>query len=170
MKKLTFLLLITSMSSYAQEKIVVVINGSDTFFESYKKTSLVICTGNELSFDEAYRLGTSAASELKQGIRTAIKWIDLNKTHKKTFKKEVCRFKAMDKELYKFHGYVDEFSKEITLLFKGKPDGSFEVTIKPYNSSYGYFIEFTNKEMIEKFKDFLDGKSANEEIADIFKN
>ena len=56
-------------------------------------------------------------------------WIDLNKTHKKSFEKEICLFKAMDKEQYKFHGYVEQFTEEMTLLFKGKSDGSFELII-----------------------------------------
>jgi hypothetical protein len=95
-------------------------------------------------------------------------WIDLNKTHKKSFEKEICRFKAMDKEQYKFHGYVEQFTEEMTLLFKGKSDGSFELIIKPYNS-YSTFIKFTDKDMVEKFKALLDGKSANKEIDDVFK-
>ena len=152
-----FLLIISCFSSSAQDKIAVTINGSEIFIETYKKSLYGGYSSNELSLDEAYRLGPSATGVLKQGIKTAIKWIDLNKTHNKTFEKEVCRFKAMDKEQYKFHGYVDQFTVEMTLLFKGKSDGSFELIIKPYNSSYSNFIEFNNKEMVEKFKDLLDG-------------
>ncbi len=87
-----------------------------------------------------------------------------------SFEKEVCRFKAMEKEQYKFHGYVEQLTEEMTLLFEGTPDGMFELIIKPYNSTYRTFIKFTEKEMIENFKNLLEGKSANEEIDDIFKN
>ncbi|WP_439880740.1 hypothetical protein ACSX1A_16485 [Pontibacter sp. MBLB2868] len=148
---------------YSQEKISVSINGADTYIETYSKSF-----GDELRLDKAYRLGPGALVTLKQGIKKALEWVKLNELHQKAFEKEICRFKVMDKEQYKFHGYVDQITSEIVLLFKGFEDGSFELMIKPYNSSYDTFIEFSDKEMLQNFDNLLNGRSANKEIDDIF--
>ncbi|GGG12774.1 hypothetical protein [Pontibacter amylolyticus] len=151
-------------TAFSQEKISVAIVGSDTYIETYSKSYY----NSELSLDKAYRLGPGALSTLKQGIKKAIEWSTLNETHQKGFEKEICRFKVMKKELYKFHGYVDGFTSEMTLLFKGYEDGSFDLVIRPYNSSFDKFIEFNDKGMVKKFNNLLHGKSANKEIDDIF--
>lgn len=166
---IVLLLLILTLNSFAQDKITVLINGSETFIEKSEKSTFKR-NGENVLLVKAYRLGSSSSSKLKEGIKTAIRWIDLNKTHKKSFEKEVCRFKAMKKELYKTFGYVDHISDEMTLMFKGKSDGSFELLIKQSNYPNQNFISFTDKEMVEKFKDLLDGKSVNKEIDDIFKH
>jgi hypothetical protein len=153
-------------NSYSQERITVATSPTDTYLETYKK--LGFKNSNELVLDDAYRLGPNSAKTLKEGIITAIKWIDLNVTHQKEFEKEICRFKAMEKELYKFHGYVDEFTVEMKLNFKGYSDGTFVLEIKEYDS-YSTFITFRNKDMVIGFRDLLDGKSADREIDDIFK-
>jgi len=160
---LIIILVCIGFKSYAQERITVLTNASETFIETYKKLY-----SNEFTLDHAYRLGPTSTKTLKEGIRIAIKWIDLNATHQKDFEKEVCRFKAMDKEPYKFHGYVDQLAVEMTLYFKGNSDGTFVLEIKQYDS-YSKFISFSDKEMIISFRDLLDGKSANKEIDDIFK-
>lgn len=162
-KHFIIILVCVGFNSYAQERITVATNAAETFIETYKKSYISV-----LILDEAYRLGPTSTKTLKEGIRTAIKWIDLNTTHQKDFEKEICRFKAMEKELYKFHGYVDEFAVEMTLNFKGYLDGTFVLEIKQYDS-YSAFITFSDKDMIISFRDLLDGKSANKEIDDIFK-
>ncbi|WP_299818106.1 hypothetical protein [uncultured Pontibacter sp.] len=160
---ITIILLLQVQFAHSQAKISVSINGTDTYIETYNKTF-----GDELSLDKAYRLGPGALVTLKQGTKKALEWGSLNELHQKAFEKEICRFKVMDKELYKFHGYVDQFTSEIVLLFKGFEDGSFELMIKPYNSSYDTFIEFSDKEMLQNFDNLLNGRSANKEINDIF--
>ena len=143
---------------------------TETLKEGNKKSY-----SNELTLDHAYRLGPTSTKTLKEGLRTAIKWIDLNVTHQKDFEKEVCRFRAMEKETYKFHGYVDQFAVEMTLYFKGNSDGTFVLEIKQndspltFNTFSDKFITFSDKKMIISFLDLLDGKSANKEIDDIFK-
>ena len=93
------ILVCVGFNSYAQERITVVTTAAEIFMETYEKSFF-----NEFTLDEAYRLGPTSTKTLKEGIRTALKWIDLNSTHQKDFEKEICRFKAMEKELYKFHG------------------------------------------------------------------
>lgn len=156
-------IIISGLNSYSQERITVAANSSQTFIETYKRSY-----SNEFILDKAYRLGPTSAKILREGIGTAIKWIDLNVIHQKDFEKEICRFKAMDKEEYKFHGYVDQLAVEIILNFKGYSDGTFEIEIKQYDS-YSVFIGFSDKDMVINFRDLLDGKSANKEIDDIFK-
>lgn len=163
-KSLIIILVFIGFNSYAQERITVLINTTETYIETYEKRY-----SDKFVLDKAYRLGPTSAKTLKEGIRTAIKWIDLNITHQKDFEKEICRFKAMEKGLYKFHGYVDQFAEEMTLNFKGYSDGTFVLEIKQYNS-YSTFITFSDKDMVISFRDLLDGKSANKEIDDIFKN
>jgi hypothetical protein len=163
MKKYFIIIIVcVGFNSYAQERITVATTAAETFIETYKKLY-----SDEIILNAAYRLGPTSAKTLKEGIKTAIKWIDLNSTHQKDFEKEICRFKAMEKETYKFHGYVDQFAVEMTLNFKGNADGTFAVEIKQYDS-YSTFIEFSDKDMIISFRDLLDGKSANKEIDDIF--
>ena len=157
------ILVCVGFNSYAQERITVVTTAAEIFMETYEKSFF-----NEFTLDEAYRLGPTSTKTLKEGIRTALKWIDLNSTHQKDFEKEICRFKAMEKELYKFHGYVDQFAVEMTLNFRGNSDGTFVLEIKQYDT-YSTFISFSDKDMIISFRDLLDGKSANKEIDDIFK-
>ena len=165
MKKYFIIILVfIGFHSFAQERITLVTSAAETFIETYNKSY-----SKEFTLDEAYRLGPSSTKTLKAGIRTALKWIDLNATSQKDFEKEICRFKAMEKEEYKFHGYVDEFAIEMTLNFKGNSDGTFILEIKPYNG-YAKFISFSDKDMITNFRDLLDGKSPNKEIDDIFKN
>jgi hypothetical protein len=164
MKKYFIIILVcVGFKSYAQERITVATNAAETFIETYEKSYT-----NQFTLDKAYRLGPTATKTLKEGIRTAIKWIDLNATHQKDFEKEICRFKAMEKELYKFHGYVAQFAVEMTLNFKGNSNGTFILEIKQYDSN-SRFISFSDMDMIISFRDLLDGKSANKEIDDIFK-
>jgi hypothetical protein len=163
--KLALIVILFGISTtQAQDKITVAIGAKSTFIETYNKNSW----SEDFTLDEAYRLGPTSVKILKDGVKTSLKWIELNNSHYKTFQKEICRFKTMEKELFKFHGYVDEFAKEMTMIFYGESDGSFKIEIKQYNS-YSVFITFTDLEMLRGFKDLLDGKSANNEIDDIFK-
>lgn len=163
MKIILLFFILIAVDLTGQEKITVSTNPSETFIETYE-TFL----SDQLVLKAAYRLGPASTKILKDGLTTALKWIALNEDHQKTFEKEICRFKAMEKELYKFHGYVDQFSVEMTLLFKGYPGGVFELEIKTYDG-FSVFILFEEKEQVEKFKGMLNGKSANKEIDDIFK-
>ena len=149
----------------AQDKISVSKSTSSTFIETYKTSFM----GDDFVLDEAYRLGPASLKILREGIKTSLKWIELNKDHQKTFQKEICRFKVMEKERYEFHGYVDEFADEMTLIFNGESDEIFKIEIKKYNG-YSSFIIIEDTTMLNGFKNLLDGKSANNEIDDIFKN
>lgn len=162
--KLLFLLILIVIKVQAQERITVAIGKTGTYIESYDKNSF----NDEFRLKSAYRLGSNTLKVLKDGIKTSIKWIELNNIHNKAFEKEICRFKAMEKETFKFHGYVDGFATEMTMSFKGESDGSFKIEIKPYNN-FSTFIIFTELYMVESFKDLLDGKLAKNEIDDIFK-
>lgn len=152
------------LTTQAQDKITVAVGTNSTFIETYNKNSW----SGDFTLNKAYRLGPTSLKTLKDGVKTSLKWIEINNSYYKTFQKEVCRFKTMEKESFKFHGYVDEFAEEMTMIFYGESDGSFKIEIKPYNS-YSIFITFTNLDMLRGFKDLLDGKSANNEIDDIFK-
>lgn len=156
-------MILTLFKSYAQDKIMVATSTNETYIETYRKSNYM-----EPILDKAYRLGPTSTKALKEGIRTAINWINLNTQHKKAFEKEICRFKAMDKELYKSVGYIDEFAVEMTLTFRGYSDGTFLLVIKEYDS-LSTFIMFIDIDMVNVFRDLLDGKSPNKEIDDIFK-
>ncbi len=167
MKATIFLItLLWVLNINAQDKITVITNTKGTFIETY----------DYLSYDdsywqkEAYRLGPSATKVLKDGIDTAFKWIDLNKTHRKTFQKEICRFKVMDKRDFDFFGYTERLTKEIKLNFKGYSDNTFEIEITG-GGLVGIipFIKISDYNYLVGFKNLLDGKSANKEIDDIFK-
>lgn len=101
----------------------------------------------------------------------AIEWATLNKTHRKGFSKEVCRFRVMDKQQYDFHGYVAEFTKEMIMEFQGYDSGSFllELSTREFSANASFF-SFNSVEELKSFRDLLDGKSVNKEIDDIFKN
>ena len=149
-------------------KITVVINSKGTFIEKYDKKTITGNIGSIFNLRDNYRLGPSASTSLKNGIKTAINWIDLNKTHQKTFEKEICRFKVMKKYKFDSWGYDSSHAEDMTLMFFGKSNGSFELLLKIY-SSYGNFLEFNDRELVTKFKEILDGRSANVEIDEIFK-
>lgn len=158
------LILIGIAENQAQDKLTVAIVENSTFIETYNKNSW----SDDFTFDKAFRLGPTSVKVLKEGVKTSLKWIDLNNEHYKTFQKEICRFKTMEKELFKFHGYVDEFATEMTMIFHGDSDGSFKIEIKAYDS-FSAFITITDLEMVKGFKALLDGKSANNDIDKIFK-
>lgn len=161
-KILLTLFCLSSLISMSQDKINVSIGTTSTYIETYRYSL------NEYYLDKAYRLGPSSLKTIKEGINTAIKWKDLNNSHLLTFSKEICRFKVMDKESYKFHGYVDEFAIELVMNFNGFSDGTFKIEIKQYNY-FESFIVIEDNDMLNGFKKLLNGKSANSEIDDIFK-
>lgn len=152
------------------KKITVILNGNETFIETYYKGLESRSTKLEKNFSQThnYRLGPSASNALKKGVITAIEWINLNEQHKKDFEKEICRFHIMNRTDFENHGYSNHLASEMQLLFIGKSDGSFEFVLKDPIST-GRFIEFTEKELVNKFRNLLDGKSTNDEIDDIFK-
>ncbi|MDD4990727.1 MAG: hypothetical protein PHR83_00720 [Paludibacter sp.] len=156
-KYLVIILFCLGSHSYAQDRISVSTSKSGTIIEV-----------SEYSHILAYRLGPASANILKNGLNTALKWIDLNSIHQKNFEKEICRFKAMDYETYKFHGYIDQLASEMRILFNGNSDGTFELLIGKYDSRQG-FLSFSDKATILDFIDLLNGKSVNNEIDDIFK-
>ncbi len=147
------------------DKIVVVTKGSSIFIETYKESY-----GGKWTIDDVYRLGPSAKRTLLNGLDKTIEWAELNVGHKKEFQKEVCcRFKVMNKDTYEFHGYVEEFTTEFNMIFRGHSDGTFELVIGSVGSRLS-FLELYSKKEIKDLKDMLNGKSVNEEIDDIFKN
>jgi hypothetical protein len=163
-KILLTLLCLYSLTSVSQDKINVAVGATSTSIETYRYSL------NEYYLDKAYRLGPSSLKTIKEGINTAIKWKDLNNSHLLTFSKEICRFKVMDKESYKFHGYVDGFTIELVMNFNGFSDGTFKIEIKQYDY-FGSFIIIEDNDMLNGFKKLLNGKSANANsgIDDIFK-
>lgn len=164
----SFFVLLFAPVSFGQEKVKISTGGSNTYIETYSKNSFRGYDSGEYKLDEAYRLGPTSAKTLKSGIKKALEWADLNKEHQKEFDKEVCRFKVMDKETYKFHGYVDEFTKEMVLTFHGNSSGGCSASLKIYDS-YGTFLSLDSKEDMNDILDMLNGKSVNDEIDDIFK-
>ncbi|MDI6050589.1 hypothetical protein QLS31_12175 [Flavobacterium sp. XS2P24] len=165
MKKLQIFIILFPFLCFSQDKITVSKGTKDTYIETYQYYSY----NDSYSIKEAYRLGPSSAKLLKDAISTSIKWSKLNEEHEKKFEKEIVRFKVMDKESYKFHGYVDKFTEEFTLIFRGYEDGIFEVIIKKYDG-FGDFIKIDTMNQLVNFQDLLNGKSANNEIDDVFKN
>jgi len=160
--KIILLFLITSLS-YSQDKITVLTNSTSTFIETYDYTSY----NETYRLDKAIRIGPSTLKLLKTGIDTAIKWVNLNSEHNKQFSKEICRFKAMDKDIYEFHGYVENITNEYSMVFYGDNNGDFKLEIKtPHESD---FIKIESYEMLQSFKKLLNGESTNSEIDDIFK-
>lgn len=177
MKTIIILFCVLSIKGYSQDKIAVSTNSQNTFIETYEKKYEVKLTrnGSEVNYNnynfkliDAYRLGPSSLKKLKEGINTALNWTDLNVNHKKSFEKEICRIKVMEKEDYKFHGYIEQLQKEMVLVFKGFSDGTFLIELKFYDSNYN-FIKIQTKDMLINFKNLLNGKSSNSDVDDIFK-
>lgn len=163
-KYFIIILLCLVFNCLAHAKVSVSISKAGTVIEVSENSSTI-----QQSYSiQAYRLGPTSANVLKTGLQTALKWADLNLTHKKYFEKEISRFKAMDYELFKHMGYIDQAALEMKILFKGYHNGSFEVVIGKYNSR-DRFLYFSDKASIRKFIDLLNGKSANKEIDNIFK-
>lgn len=160
--KIILLFLITNLS-YSQDKITVLTNSTSTYIETYTYRSY----NNEYSLNKAIRIGPTSLKTLKNGIDIAIKWVDLNLEHNKLFSKEISRFKAMDKDSYKFHGYVEQFTKEYSIVFYGNYNGEFKLEIKSQHDFE--FIKIESYEMLQSFKKLLNGESTNSEIDDIFK-
>lgn len=161
-----FLLLFISINSKGQDKINVAIGNFGYFIETYN----YIDFNNSYEFDTAYRIGPNSGKILKEGISTAQKWINLNLEHNKTFSKEICRIIATKKDSYDFHGFVKEFSDEIIVTFYGFSDGNFKLKIEVFDGHMSDdFIIIENLNMLKKFQQLLNGKSANNEIDDIFK-
>jgi len=149
----------------SQDRINVALGQNSTFIETYDYYDFT----KEYSLKKAYRLGPTSLKVLRDAVNTAIKWAELNESHQKSFTKEICRFKATDKETFNFYKkHIDQFSDEIVMIFYGNLDGTFKLEVKRYNG-YGEFIEITDLEMLNGFNDLLNGKSANKEIDDIFK-
>jgi len=159
---LNIILIYIGLNSYAQDRIAVETSSAQTIIETYSKSY------SSFDLDKAYRLGPTSTKTLKEGIRISLKWIELNATYLKDFEKEICRFKAMKKTDFEFHGYNDHLADEMILNFKGNSDGTFLLEIKTFYSSA--FISLSDKNMVISFRDLLDGKSTNKEIDDIFKN
>jgi len=186
-----FFLLVT-LGVEAQDIIKVAVKSTGTFIETYQsrigyvgdsplriygKTQKMPESHEVVTYKkaprliDAYRLGPSAAEKLKKGIRIALKWIELNRIHKKEFEKEICRFVGMDTNSYKSFGYAAHLAEDMILIFNGHSDSSFVLELKRRSLNMDInFIEFSNAEMVINFKDLLDGISVNKEIDDIFKN
>lgn len=103
---------------------------------------------------------------LKKSLETAIEWIELNKAHKKKFTKEVCcRFYAIQKYHYEINNMWDTtLAFDVSVIFKGHENGNFTLHI----NALGFTT--SKKEFVEKFLKILNGKSANKDIDEIFKD
>jgi hypothetical protein len=165
MKKIQTLIFLLPLYCFAQDKITVSKVANGIFIETYNYYSL----NESYMIQDAYRLGPTSIKILKDAINTSIKWSKLNKEHQKEFEKEIVRFKVMNKERYKFHGYVDSFTQEFTIIFKGYDSGLFEIIIKEYDG-FNDFIRIDNTTQLLNFQNLLNGKSVNKEIDEIFSN
>ncbi|MCL9768878.1 hypothetical protein NAT47_00435 [Flavobacterium sp. HXWNR69] len=160
----SYILILFTSTIYSQDKINVLSNSKDTYIETYKYYSY----NEQYSLTDAIRIGPSGMKILKSSISTAIKWVELNNNYNKQFTKEISRFKAIDKKTYDFYKkYIDQFADEYIITFYGYENGDFKVEIKKHN--YDGFIIIDNIEMLKDFKNIINGKSANNEIDDIFK-
>jgi hypothetical protein len=177
-QNLILIFLSIGLTANAQErKILVALNNSGTFIETYYKNEPLKMNGTvftiyDFKLNSAFRLGPSSTNTLKEGIKTAIKWIKLNEQHQKDFEKEICRFKAMDTETFKIHGYIDQFSAELILKFKGFSNGTFELEIKSNERTIlgPYGETFDDLDYLTNFLSLLNGKAIKNDINDIFKN
>ena len=165
-KKLLFTIFILfCLNVFSQDRILVGLGKTNNYIETYQYVDFL----EEYSLKDAYRLGPSAIKILKDGVSTAIKWVNLNEIHQKNFTKEICRFTATDKKTFDFYKkHIDQFADEIVMTFYGYSDGTFKITIEE-NNGIGTFITITETDMLFGFNDLLNGKSANKEIDDIFK-
>lgn len=156
--KIAFILFFFLLSVHCfSQNITVLQSGKDTFIE---------CDYPPYS---AYRLSSSAKATLVASIKTAIEWSDLNKSHLKSFTKEINRFKVVSKENYKTFGYIDPVIEEAKVVFIGWINASnyFKVEVKVDNSE---FLTFRTREDLVNFLNILQGRSGNSEVDNIFKN
>ncbi len=153
---LTLIFCICSFYCFSQN-VTVLQSGNDTFIE---------CDYPPYS---AYRLSSSAKSTLISSIKKAIEWSDLNKSHLKSFTKEINRFKVVSKSNYKTFGYIEPVIEEAKVIFIGwnSPSNYFRVEVQVNNSD---FLAFRTRADLVNFLNILQGKSGNTEIDNIFKN
>lgn len=155
-----FIFVFINVNVYSQNNITVATQGSSTFIEA----------GQSYNY-AAYRLGSEAKSVLVQSLKTALEWYDLNKSHRKSFTKEINRFKVIKKDVYEFHGYVKEFTDNAKVMFTGYSNGNSEVRIDIEGlGMMQNFILINDRESIKNFLNVLQGKSGNNEVDNIFKN
>ena len=165
MKNILFILFsLVSYSILAQDKITVLSGSYGTYIETYNYYEWM----NSYQLKKAIRLGPTSIKVLKEGTNTAIKWVKLNSEHRKQFSKEICRFRAMNKDQFEYTGYGYEYTNEYTVTFYGNYDGSFKLEIKT-NNDFSEFIVINNIETLMNFKKLLNGESTNNDIDDIFK-
>jgi len=136
-------------------------------------SSGIFLKSNEM-FTSAFRLGPKAINSLKNGLKKAVEWIDLNEIHKKSFEKNICRFRVLKKEIFLKNGYSEWKTQEMILRFKGRENGSFDLVLlveKDYPDPENHLLEyceFYSKEGIQNIIDELDRKSDSEKINKIF--
>lgn len=116
--------------------------------------------------ERLYFVGLQHVNILKQGLKKILTWADLNRTHKKEFEKEVCRFRVMEKEEYRFHGYIPQITREVIVNFYGKDDGAFSCIFSFKEDRYE--LHFVNKVQVNDFLKLLNGQSVNKNIDNIF--
>jgi len=104
---------------------------------------------------------------LQNGLRKALIWRKLNKTHQQEFEKDLVLFRISGKETYEFFGYVYQYSKEGELRFYGRPGGTslLEFVIKDDNN---VVITLDSREDITDLLKMLQGKSLNTAIDNVF--
>ena len=158
MKKiLVSIFILIGYTSFSQEKITVQINTQKTTIDidglPTEDCELIFIGNTQIVLDK------EASKTLKGGVQTAIKWIELNAVHEKSFERDICRFRFIDESTVRGKEYV-------TLIFTGYSDGSFTVKLK---SMFKLYLQFFNKKDIENFNDLLEGKSVYNEIDAIFK-
>lgn len=165
MKKLQLFIILFPIISISQDRISASVGNNEIYIETYKYYEF----DDSYTLQKAYRLGPSSAKVLKDGIKTAVKWAELNQQYNREFNKEISRFSVMEKEIYKFYKkYINEFSDELIMTFKGLESGEFEFEIKN-NNDFIDFIRINDLEMLINFQNLINGKSVNNEIDELFK-
>lgn len=147
------------------------------FFQNSAAQDLTIArSGNSVFLEKSrgqnFRLGPSAKRTLIEGLEKAKEWQKLNQSHRKSFTKEIRRFKVITKSSYEFYGYTDLVSQNMFLTFTGYSDGSFKCLLKIEDLGGGYIGNYwtmTTIQQVQRFTNLLNGKS-NSEIDQIFKN
>lgn len=162
---LVTLLLAISLTNYAQDKTYW--NYTNITVAKFKNGSCSIeLSGSQLS-DVKYWVGTTTNTNIQNALIKANKWAVLNEEKKMEFEKEIIRFRFMEKKDYEFHGYVQEFTREGKVSFRGLNDGTFECSLS-FEQQDGSYSEcnFTEITVLSNVIKMLQGKpvSKSDEI------
>ncbi|NME66577.1 hypothetical protein [Flammeovirga aprica] len=146
--------------SFSQTTYTVKITPDGTFVSSYRPNNN--SWGGGMPHIENIRLGPSGTSSFKSGLDKCLKWAKLNKTHKREFEKYVIRFKYMNTHMFNQFGYSSQMADDATLVFEGKTNGGFNVTLKEGNgNAFGSIFYFDSLKDLQEFRNLFNKKSSD---------